>query len=424
MVDVAPMGPRIGDLLIDRYELTQEIGEGGMGRVFRAHDRMLDRDVAIKVLARATSHGMDVAFQRACFEQARAAARLTHPGVITIFDVGHQDDRVFIVMELVEGPTLQQVLRREGLLPLDRAVTIAADLADVLDHAHRLGVLHGDVRPDNVVLAEGGMPRLVDFAIASAATTTGAFGPDQLRGSVPYLAPEQLRGEQVDARADIYSLGVVLYEMLTGRPPFEGDDVGAVAQARLAQDPPPPGAFNPSIPPKLERIVLKALARDPRERYPSAAELRDNLRALAPALAVAHAQTMRIDGRDLEQLRKGRTRPPPPSRGDSLSRPAGVGRSRLLINVLIFLAVVCLLVGGLMYAASLTRPQEPAEAWATFTARSCQWSNTTTPPAICFGERDPGYRVRIVSREGDRWLVWDPATSNVAYVDANALKEE
>ncbi len=207
-----------GSLFAGRYRLREQVGVGGMGRVYRAHDEVLDRDVAVKLLDERASADADVS--RACAEEARAAARLARPGIARVFDSGIQDGRGFVVMELVSGRTLEQILRGRGRLAPFEAAEIAARVAAALEYAHRQGVVHCDVKPHNIILAPDGTPKLVDFGIARVASTTGSLAADEIRGSAPYVSPEQVRGEAVDGRADIYGLGAVLYELLTGRPPF------------------------------------------------------------------------------------------------------------------------------------------------------------------------------------------------------------
>jgi eukaryotic-like serine/threonine-protein kinase len=424
-MSVAPGGPRPGDRVADRYEVREEIGRGGMGRVFRARDLALGRDVAVKVLEAGACGDEDV--RRLCLREARTAARLVHHGIAAIFDIGIQDGYSYLVMELVEGRTLREILRHEGALPTGRAVGIAIQVADALDYAHRHGVLHCDVKPLNVVVTAEGVAKLVDFGIARAANATDALSRDEVYGSAPYLAPEQVRGRPIDARSDVYALGLVLYEMLTGRPAFQGSDVATVLRRRIESDPPLPRSIDPTIPPQVEQALLPALSRDPARRYASAAAFRDALRAVS---SDAQAHTIEIDRAALGKE--------PPTRTPSDSRPAHVRpraagvatrdrpRSRLALGALV-LAMAALVVGlGLLLAAVLDGfgADLPGDAWATFAKPSCEWSNTTTPPAICFGERQPGFRVRVMEREGPRWLIWDPETRNVAYVDADALKEE
>jgi serine/threonine-protein kinase len=396
-----------------------------MGRVFRARDLALGRDVAVKVLEAGACGDEDV--RRVCLREARTAARLVHHGIAAVFDIGTQDGYSYLVMELVDGRPLREILRDEGAIPTARAVGIAIQVADALDYAHRHGVLHCDVKPLNIVVTPEGIAKLVDFGIARVASATGALDRDEIYGSAPYLAPEQVRGQAVDARSDVYALGLVLYEMLTGRPAFPGSDVATVLRQRLESDPPPPRSIDPTIPPQVEQALLPALGRDPARRYASAAAFRDALRAVS---SDAQAHTIKIDRAQLEEQPRPSTPPRPIAarlRSSAASAaPRDWPRSRLALGALV-LAMAAVVVGlGLLVAAVLDGfgGDLPGDGWATFAKPSCEWSNTTTPPAICFGERQPGFRVRVMERQGPRWLVWDPETRNVAYVDADALKTE
>jgi eukaryotic-like serine/threonine-protein kinase len=285
MVDVmgGPLGPDVR--VAGRYLLLEQIGAGGMGRVFHAHDELLDRDVAVKILDSGETEG------QAWIAEARAAAKLSHPGIVQVFDTGVHEDRGFIVTELLPGRTLYDLLTERRTIEPSEAIEIVARLAGALEDAHRHGVIHCDIKPLNIIITPEGVPKLVDFGIARSATIAGDSGSEMIAGSAPYVAPEQASGEPVDGRADIYALGAVLYEMLTGRPPFEGRNAAAVMQQRLVVDPSPPRSLNPAVSLELEQVVLRSLARDPTRRYPRAADFRDALSALA---ATAREPTIRM----------------------------------------------------------------------------------------------------------------------------------
>jgi beta-lactam-binding protein with PASTA domain len=262
-----------------RYELHRRLGRGGMAEVYLARDQLLDRPVAVKVLfpALATDAGFVERFRR----EAQAAANLQHPNIVSVFDWGEANGTYFIVMEYVEGHTLADTLRDEGRLHPDRAAEITADIAAALGFAHRNRVVHRDVKPGNVLITRDGGVKVADFGIARAIsdssdqnlTKTGS-----VMGTATYFSPEQARGAQVDPRSDLYSLGVVLYEMITGRPPFVGDSAVAIAYKHVQENPVPPRRIDPALPETLEAITLKCLAKNPANRYPSAQDLRADLR--------------------------------------------------------------------------------------------------------------------------------------------------
>jgi serine/threonine-protein kinase len=260
----------------ERYELIHLIARGGMAEVYRAHDRLLDRPVALKVLFPELS--VDRSFVERFKREAQAAANLSHTNIVPVFDWGEDSGTYFIVMEFVDGRPLSSVLKSSGPLSAERAAEIGAPVAAALGYAHKHGVIHRDVKPGNVLITDEGHVKVTDFGIARAINTeesltqTGA-----VMGTATYFSPEQAEGIGVDARSDIYSLGVVLFEMVTGRPPFLGDTPVAVASKHVRDHPPAPRELNPSIPPTFEAIILKAMAKDPTHRYATAEDLRADL---------------------------------------------------------------------------------------------------------------------------------------------------
>ncbi|HEX8967218.1 MAG TPA: protein kinase [Chloroflexota bacterium] len=308
-------------LLSGRYRLVREIARGGMAAVWQAHDVLLDRMVAVKLLH--PQFADDPEFLERFGREARAAARLSHPNIVPIYDVGEdaQTRTPFIVMELVEGGNLKDRIRREAPLPDADVRSIGAALAATLDYAHQKGLVHRDVKPQNVLLGEDGRPRLTDFGIAQAMAATGLTRTGAVMGSVHYIAPELVRGRQATPQSDVYSLGVVLYEMATGRVPFQAETDLAVALAHVEQTPAAPRALNAHLAPDLERTILRALARSPEQRFLRAADLADALRQGAnPAAPRRAAPAVVPVGRGAAQATQ---RMPTPARAPAANRMAG-----------------------------------------------------------------------------------------------------
>ncbi len=272
------------EVLGDRYLLRSRIGSGGMATIYRARDLQIDRVVAVKVLREAysTNPKFVTRFQR----EARAASALQHPNIVQVYDYGQTDGNYYIVMELVEGTDLRSYLSSHDVLDVDRAIIIAHDIALGLGAAHRRGIVHRDVKPQNVLIGIDGSIKLTDFGIVSLyknahaerLTTSG-----MTLGTVQYFAPEQAQGEIVSPAADVYALGIVMYEMLTGHPPFDGNSPVVVAMQHIQDQPDPPGQFNPSIPAALEEIILRCLEKEPGTRFPDGSQLARALEMLGDA---------------------------------------------------------------------------------------------------------------------------------------------
>ena len=276
-------------VLADRYELGPVLGEGGMARVHRGLDRQLRRPVAVKVLA--PPFDRDSSFLERFRREARAAAGLSHPNIVAVFDSGSDDGTHFIVTELVEGETLAYRLGRDGPMPPAEAIAVAVDIARALAAAHERGLIHRDIKPGNVMLLPDGRVKVVDFGIARAAGSDTLTGTGVVLGSTAYLSPEQAGGQPVDERADLYALGCVLYEMLTGRVPFRGDTPIATMYRHVNEDPPLPSTFLP-VQSELEAIVMRCLEKDPKRRFASAAELEAALLAVPLARS---GETMQLE---------------------------------------------------------------------------------------------------------------------------------
>ncbi len=269
-----------GDLIGGRYELGRQLGAGGMARVYLGHDRLLDREVAVKVLAE--PYASDPNFVERFRREASAAAGLNHPNIVAVYDRGEADGSYYIVMEFLAGPDLKQVIRSRAPLPATEAIDATQQILAALGAAHRRDVVHRDVKPQNVLVAEDGHLKVTDFGIARAGAESDMTEAGSVIGTAQYLSPEQARGDEVTAASDTYAVGIVLYEMLTGRVPFDGGPPVAVAMKQISDEPVSPRIVEPSVPRELEAVVMRSLAKRPSERYRTAEEMS---RALAEARA-------------------------------------------------------------------------------------------------------------------------------------------
>ncbi len=276
--------PQVGSglprLLAERYELSEPLASGKLTSVWLGHDRVLGRDVVIKVLQ--PELASDPALQSSFHQEAVNAARLTHPNIVALYDTGEQDGVAYIVMERVDGPSLQELLARQGALSPARAARLAIEIALALDYAHHAGVVHGNLKPGNILFTQDGTVKVSDFAIAQAATDEDLVRTGELLGT-SYLIPEQVRGQELNGRADVYSLGVCLYEMLTGRPPYKPGLGVASAIAAASSNPISPRSVRAGVPRELDAIVVKAMAKDPAARYPTAQTMASALARFAAA---------------------------------------------------------------------------------------------------------------------------------------------
>ena len=285
----------IGKIIGNRYEILEEVGLGGMATVYKAKDHVLNRLVAVKVLK--DEFTTDTEFIKRFNTEAQAAASLSHPNIVSIYDVGHEDENnlYYIVMELVQGKTLKEIINSEGILSWKWAVNIAMQIASALELAHKNGIVHRDIKPHNIIITEDGIAKVTDFGIAKAVSnsTITAFGTTI--GSVHYFSPEQAKGGFTDAKSDLYSLGVVMYEMLTGKVPFDADTPVSVALKHMQEDPKEPIELNPEIPSAVNQIVIKAMQKEPSARYQNATEM---LHDLSKALKDPDGDFVIIENKD------------------------------------------------------------------------------------------------------------------------------
>ena len=270
----------VGEVLLDRYELEELVGTGGMSSVYRAHDRLLDRTVALKVLHE--HHLRDPEYVERFRREARSAAVLSHPNIVTVIDRGEQDGRQFIVFEYVGGENLKRLIEERTPLPVATALELAIQIARGLSFAHRSGLVHRDVKPQNVLLNGDGQAKVTDFGIArSLDVQRGMTQTGTVLGTSDYIAPEQAQGKHVDEQTDVYSLGVVLYELLTGEVPFPGENFVAVAMQHINDPPPSVRDKRPDVPPRVDAAVQRAMAKDPADRFPTMADFGRELEACA-----------------------------------------------------------------------------------------------------------------------------------------------
>jgi beta-lactam-binding protein with PASTA domain/predicted Ser/Thr protein kinase len=386
-------------LLGGRYQVGELLGYGGMAEVHRGRDLRLGRDVAIKMLR--TDLARDDTFQLRFRREAQNAASLNHPAIVAVYDTGEEraatgESLPYIVMEFVNGRTLKEVLAAEGRLMPRRALEITAEISAALEFSHRHGIIHRDIKPGNVMLTQTGQIKVMDFGIARA-LASGASTMTQTSaviGTAQYLSPEQARGESVDARSDVYATGCVLYELVCGQPPFVGDSPVSVAYQHVREDAKPPSLLNRDVPPPVDSIVLKALAKNPLNRYQSAGEMRADLLRAAAGRPVYAEPVMNDDDRTM--VAGGR-----PGTGGSRQLPARVGDSRrrqgttwaiIGLAVLGVIAVVAVILGIM----ASQRPDQRivpnlmnltnSEAQAALTANKLRPAPTAIPGAACGAE--------------------------------------
>ncbi|MGH2402034.1 MAG: Stk1 family PASTA domain-containing Ser/Thr kinase, partial [Candidatus Limnocylindria bacterium] len=388
----------IGRLISGRYRLIAPLGEGGMATIWRAVDEQLDREVAVKLLR--PQFSADAGFAARFKQEARSAGGLSHPNIVSVYDYGTDgaDGEQYIVMELIEGRDLSAVLHERGALSVDDAVRVAIGVAGALEVAHRKGIVHRDVKPGNILITDSGDVKVTDFGIARAVAEASMTVTGTTLGSVHYFSPEQARGDEVTGASDVYALAIVLFEMLTGRRPFEGDSAAAVALKRLNEDPPTPSSIGRPVPPGLEAILMRALSREQVDRYPDAGAFAEALRvwrrdpdaAPLPIAGVgpAVAATTPPAGEPTVYVPPRVTRPadrvpvlPPPRRPTGYDRPRDEGQP-WWIWLLAILGVILLGAIGFLAAQLLGGSGDPntspTPSAATVTVPDCEGVALTT----------------------------------------------
>ena len=275
--------------LVGSYKITDKIGEGGMGAVFRGIDVMLEREVAVKMLRPELSQQPNIVERFR--SEAVTLAKLNHPNIATLYSFLRQGDDFFMVMEFVRGETLDGLIRRSGAMVCDRAIALFCQALEGIDHAHRMGIIHRDIKPANMMMTESGTLKVMDFGIARVLGTARMTKQGNIVGTIEYMSPEQVRGQETDARSDIYSLGILLYEMLTGRVPFSSDSEFDLMKMQIEDAPPPPRVFSAHIPQTVEQVIMRSLAKRAEARFQTAGQFRN---ALLDAIGAAAAPSIGV----------------------------------------------------------------------------------------------------------------------------------
>lgn len=340
-----------GTILGGRYELIEKIGEGGMAIVYKARCRILDRIVAVKILR--DEYSKDNNFVEKFRTEALSAARISHPNIVNMYDVGQDGEVYYIVMEYIDGKTLNEIIQEQAPLSVEKAVDIAIMICDGIHHAHEKGIIHRDIKPHNILITEHGMVKVADFGIARAVNTGTITYGNSIVGSVRYISPEQAKGEAVNRTTDIYSLGCVLYEMLTGLVPFDADSPVAVAMKHIHDDLSSPRLINEEIPTEIEEIIYKAMDKDPARRFSTALEMRNALLNLHSDIFSDYLPKRRkndrtiimpavVDEGDEAEMKKRKMRP--------------AGKALIFIAILGFLAGAVYMMGGNLFGKEIKVP--------------------------------------------------------------------
>jgi eukaryotic-like serine/threonine-protein kinase len=355
----------------ERYTVEARIGQGGMAEVFRGFDPSLDRTVAIKILGHPFDR--DAGFVTRFRREAQAAARLNHPNIVGVYDAGSDGDTQFIVMEYIEGRTLASFLAGGGSPTPTQAVELAEKVASALQAAHEHGIIHRDIKPANVMVTRSGAVKVMDFGIARLQTDATAPQTSSVIGTPAYFSPEQAQGQPVDARSDIYSLGCVLYELLAHHQAFTGDTPVAIAYKQVNETPPPPSASNPDVPPRLDAVVMKCLAKNPANRYQTAGELMADLERVRQGIDVEATPLLPVvgDATATQVIARQPTEVMPPPEPEQSSK-------RVWLGVLIGAIIVALLgLGGYLLAQSLDSNQASTKPMPSVIGQQYDAAKTT-----------------------------------------------
>jgi serine/threonine protein kinase/beta-lactam-binding protein with PASTA domain len=370
-------------ILSQRYELEEKIGDGGMAAVYRGRDLRLNRVVAIKILH--PHHAADLNFRKRFIHEAQSAANLRHPSIVDIYDEGEEDRQHYIVMEFVDGSDLKSMILRYKQLPVQQVLQIAAAIADGLDAAHQLGMVHRDVKPQNILVTHDGTAKITDFGIAKSSLSTAQTDTGVTFGTADYISPEQARGQPATAQSDIYALGVTIYESLTGQLPFTGDTAVAVALQHVGSKPPPIRRHNPNVSPALEQLVMRALSKNPAERPTTARDFAQLLRAQEESEVrdTAHQPPYRAanSSRSATSISSG-MRNMPPLRSPTTPLPSREGREFGGFIILLLLLTLVVAVAYLFVIGPFSQVAAPTQPEIVATAQPPSDSAMATPTAI------------------------------------------
>ena len=375
---------------LGRYEIVGELGQGAMGVVYNATDPLIDRIVAIKTITLSLAQEERDEYEARFYQEAKAAGRLSHPNIVTIYDVGRSGDIAYIAMEFLQGRELRDILNDEKLLPVDQVIDIVAQVALGLAYAHEHGVIHRDIKPSNIMVVRDGHVKITDFGIARMASAGVRTQTGMVLGSPKYMSPEQVMGKVTDQRSDIFSLGVMLYEMLTGQPPFTGENVNAIMYQTLNAIPQPPSSLNAAVPDMLNFIVAKALAKDLEHRYQNARDLANDLRACQGAMP-----------RSAVPIDVAKPKPAGAAFQPDATQAAGDLDEEADLAVTMRLSPSFDSVGATMRLAAMTASQEDVEELSkTFkmSRPSLEEINRAAPQPPVFAKPSPSYTVHAIDK--------------------------